>query len=88
MTVSIRHARANDAEFLAWVMLSASRGHLQQGVWDLIIGADEVGCLAYLRRLAVAETRSRCHYESFWVAEVDEHPGGALWWPASRVTRL
>ena len=36
------------------VMLSASRAHLARGLWDLIIGADEAGCLDYLRRLALA----------------------------------
>jgi ribosomal protein S18 acetylase RimI-like enzyme len=78
MTTSIRRARIDDAEFLAWVMLSASRAHLAQGGWDLFIGADEAACLDYLRRLAVAEPRSLCHYESFLVAEVDGQPGGAL----------
>jgi ribosomal protein S18 acetylase RimI-like enzyme len=78
MTISIRRARVDDAEFLARIMLSASRGHLTQGGWDLLIGADEAGCLDYLRRLAVAEPRSLCHYESFLVAEVDGQPGGAL----------
>jgi ribosomal protein S18 acetylase RimI-like enzyme len=78
MTVSIRCAQAEDSRFLAWVMLAASRAHLHRGVWDLLIGADEAGCLDYLQRLAVAEPRSLCHYESFLVAEVDGQPSGAL----------
>lgn len=76
--VSIRRAGRQDADFLAWVMLSASRGHLSCGVWDLIIGADEQGCLDYLRRLAIAEPHSLCHFDSFWVAEADGQPGAAL----------
>ncbi len=56
---------------LAWVMLAASRAHLRRGVWDLIIGADDAGCLDYLKRLTVAEPRSLCHFESFLVAEVE-----------------
>jgi ribosomal protein S18 acetylase RimI-like enzyme len=78
MAVSIRRAQADDASFLAWVMLAASRAHLPRGAWDLLIGTHEMGCLDYLRRLAVAEPRSLCHYESFWVAEVDGHLGAAL----------
>jgi len=78
MAAIIRHANAGDADFLAWVMLSASRGHLRRGVWDLIIGADEAGCLDYLRRLAVAQPRSLCHYEAFWVADFDGVPAAAL----------
>jgi ribosomal protein S18 acetylase RimI-like enzyme len=78
MTPMCRRGRREDAGFLAWAMLAASRGHLQRGVWDLIIGADEAGCLDYLSRLAVAEPRSLCHYESFWIAELEGRPAAAL----------
>jgi translation initiation factor 4G len=78
MAINIRRGRTDDAEFLAWAMLAASRAHLSRGVWDLLIGADEAGCLDYLRRLALAEPRSLCHYESFLVAEADGQPGAAL----------
>jgi ribosomal protein S18 acetylase RimI-like enzyme len=78
MAFRIRSGRADDADFLAWVMFSASRAHLARGLWDLIIGADEAGCLDYLKRLAVAEPRSLYHYESFLVAESDGTPAAAL----------
>jgi GNAT superfamily N-acetyltransferase len=78
MPTIIRRAQARDAEFLAWIMLSASRAHLPLGVWDLLIGAEERGCLDYLRRLALAEPRSLCHYEAFLVADVDGTPAAAL----------
>jgi ribosomal protein S18 acetylase RimI-like enzyme len=78
MATIFRRGRFEDAELLAWVMLAASRAHSGRGVWDLMIGASEAGCLEYLRRLAVTEPRSLCHYESFLVAEVDGHPGAAL----------
>lgn len=74
----LRRGRAEDAEFLAWVMLAASRAHLGRGLWDLIIGADEAGCLDYLRRLAVSEPRSLYHCESFLIAEADGAPAAAL----------
>ena len=78
MATHIRRAKPDDADFLAWAMLTASRAHLPRGVWDLIIGADEQGRLDYLRRLAVAELGSLCHYEAFLVADVDGEFGAAL----------
>lgn len=78
MSVSVRQARREDADFLAWVMLTASRSHLARGIWDLIIGADEQVCLRYLARLAVAEPRSLYHYKNFIVAAIDTQPAAAL----------
>src|SRR5580658_5645929 len=78
MAPRIRRANASDAEFLASVVLSASRAHLDRGLWDLIIGANEAGCLDYLRRLAIAEPRSLYHYDSFLIAEVDGARAAAL----------
>jgi ribosomal protein S18 acetylase RimI-like enzyme len=78
MRVRIRRASFDDTDFLAWVTYSASRSHLTRGLWDLIIGADEAGCLEYLSRLAAAEPRSLYHYESFFVAEVDGERAAAL----------
>jgi len=78
MALQIRRGVPHDAEFLARVMLSASRTQLERGLWDLIIGADEAGCLDYLRRLALAQPRSLYHYESFLIAEVDGDRAAAL----------
>jgi len=80
MAVRIRRGRPDDADaaFLAWAMFAASRAHLPRGLWDLIIGGDEVQCLAYLRRLALAEPRSLYRCESFLIAEVDDVPAAAL----------
>jgi ribosomal protein S18 acetylase RimI-like enzyme len=78
MALYIRRGVAHDAEFLAEVMLSASRAQLERGLWDLIIGADKTGCLDYLRRLALAQPRSLYHYESFLIAEVDGDRAAAL----------
>jgi len=78
MSVRIRRGCAGDADFLAWVMLAASRSHLSRGLWDLIIGAGEAGCLDYLRRLALAEPRSLYHCENFLIAEVSDERAAAL----------
>jgi ribosomal protein S18 acetylase RimI-like enzyme len=78
MKTKIRRGRPDDADFLARVMMLASRGHLRRGVWDLIAGGSEENCLDYLRRLAIAEPVSLCHYSSFIVAEHDRKPAAAL----------
>ena len=59
-------------------MMLASRGHLSRGVWNLIAGGSEENCLDYLRRLALTEPVSLCHYSSFLVAEHDGRPAAAL----------
>ena len=78
MDLKIRRATRDDADFLAWVMLASSRSHVSRGIWDLIIDADDAGCVYYLKRLAVAEPRSLCHYDSFLVAEAGGLPVAAL----------
>jgi GNAT superfamily N-acetyltransferase len=78
MALLIRRGTLDDAEFLAWAMFAASRAHLKRGLWDLIIGADEAGCLDYLRRLALAEPRSLYHCENFLIAEIDGERAAAL----------
>jgi ribosomal protein S18 acetylase RimI-like enzyme len=78
MIPNIRRATPSDADFLAWVMLAASRSHAPRGVWDLIVGAGDAACLDYLERLAVAETRSVCHYDGFLIAESEGRAAAAL----------
>ena len=78
MAVRIRTGEEADADFLAWVLLSASRAQMAKGMWDVIIEADQAGCLDYLRRLVLTEPRSLYHHQSFLVAEVDAVPAAAL----------
>jgi ribosomal protein S18 acetylase RimI-like enzyme len=78
MSAKIRRGKAEDADFLARVMMLASRGHLRRGVWDLIAGGSDQNCLDYLRRLALSEPVSLCHYSSFIVAEHEGQPAAAL----------
>lgn len=78
MLVKIRSGTPDDADFLAWVMLSSSRAHLARGMWDVIIGSDEAGCLEYLRRLAITEPHSLYHCTRFLIAEVEGTPAAAL----------
>jgi ribosomal protein S18 acetylase RimI-like enzyme len=78
MKVPIRLATADDAPFLAWVMLQAARGHLGRGIWDITLDRPERQCLAYLELLAVTPTRSWFHYSGFKVVDIDGHSVSAL----------
>jgi ribosomal protein S18 acetylase RimI-like enzyme len=78
MDVRTRRATTNDAAFLAWTMLAASRSHLPRAMWDVTLDRPEAECLAFLTELARTETRSWSHHSRFLVAEVDGRPAAAL----------
>lgn len=71
MDITIRTARADDAPFLARVMLTASRSHRPYGLWDHFVGGTEEDCLSFLERIAVTETPHLFHHQVFLVAEKD-----------------
>ena len=74
----IRKATAEDAEFLAWVVLAASRGHLAKGWFDIALHQSEDGCLRLLRSLTTTTALSRWHYSRFLVVESAGSPAAAL----------
>lgn len=74
----IRAATPEDANFLSWVMLAASRGHLPKGWFDIALNLPESGCLLFLQRLATATLPSRWHYSRFLVVESEGGPTAAL----------
>ena len=78
MDFKIRPARPDDASFLAWVMLTAGRSHLERGIWDIIIGRPEDECFTFIEHLTVTAEPHMLHYSIFIVAEVDERPVAAL----------
>jgi|SRR5436305_1419416 len=78
MTIRIRRATANDGDLLIWVMLAASRSHLDRGIWEYMNGSDEVATLAFLRRLSTTDTVHMFHQSLFLVAELDGEPGAAM----------
>jgi ribosomal protein S18 acetylase RimI-like enzyme len=77
-TPTIVEARAGHAPFIAWVVLTAFRSHLEHGLWDFFIDDDEPACLRYLETLATTDTPHWAHYSGFLVAEVDGRPAAAL----------
>ena len=76
--VTLRDATSADAEFLAWVMLTAMRSHLERGVWDYLFGWDEEKTLGYLSQLAVTGPDHMFRWSRFIVAEVDGQPAAGL----------
>ena len=78
MTLAIRPARPEDADFIAWTILAAQRGHLPRGWFDITLNWPEPQCLAFVRRIAAARTRSWWHTSQFMIAEVEGMPAAAL----------
>lgn len=78
MDVLLRPATIDDADFLAWAMLTAARSHLERGLWDITLNRCEEGSLSFLRELARTRTRSWGHYSGFIVAEVEGRAAAAL----------
>jgi GNAT superfamily N-acetyltransferase len=78
VTPAIRPARPDDADFIAWTILAAQRGHLPRGWFDIALHRPEAGCLAFVRRIALARTQSWWHVSQFMIAEVEGMPAAAL----------
>lgn len=77
-SVELRDAGEDDADFLAWVMLTAARSHVPLGIWEYINGTNEEQTTGFLRDLALSETVHWCHHSLFQIAEVDGTPAAAL----------
>jgi ribosomal protein S18 acetylase RimI-like enzyme len=76
--VKIVEARAEHAPFIAWVILTAQRSHLERGFWDHFLGGSEERVLRYLEALTTTEQPHWVHHTIFLVAEVDGRPAAAL----------
>jgi ribosomal protein S18 acetylase RimI-like enzyme len=71
MTILIREARSEDASFLAWVMLAATRSHLPYGLWEHFVGGSEEECLSFLRMISLTNTPHLFHHDTFLIAQED-----------------
>ena len=78
MAPTIRPAAFEDAGFVARNILAAQRGHLPRSAFEIALDRPEAECLAFLRRLTVARTKSWFHVSQFLIAEVDSEPAAAL----------
>jgi GNAT superfamily N-acetyltransferase len=78
MNPAIRRANVDDADFIAWTILMAQRGHRPRGWFDIMLGWSELECLAFVRGIAIGPVRSWWHVSRFWIAEIDGEPAAAL----------
>lgn len=75
---TIRPARPEDKGFIARTILSAQRGPLPRGWFDIALAWPEPQCLAFVERIATARRISWWHVSQFIIAEVDGNPAAAL----------
>jgi ribosomal protein S18 acetylase RimI-like enzyme len=78
VTPAIRPARLEDADFIAWTILTAQRGHRPRGWFDITLNWPEPQCLAFVRRIATAQRQSWWHVSQFIIAELEGEPAAAL----------
>ena len=78
MAIRIRRATERDLDLVTWVMLAASRSHLERGIWEYLNASGEAATLSFLRRLATTDTVNLFHWSLFLVAELDGEPGAAM----------
>ena len=78
VTPAIRPARPDDADFIAWTILAAQRGHRPRGWFDIALNRPEAECLAFVARIALARTVSWWHTSQFLIAELEGSPAAAL----------
>jgi ribosomal protein S18 acetylase RimI-like enzyme len=75
---AIRRATPDDADFIAWTILAAQRGHRPRGWFDIALDWPEQLSRAFVRRIALARSRSWWHTSHFLIAEADGRPAAAL----------
>jgi hypothetical protein len=80
MTITIRNARSDDAPFLAWIMLAATRSHLVYGLWDHFVKKTKKDCLAFPEAIAATGRPHLFHHETFRVAMEDGRPVAGYCW--------
>jgi len=76
--IKIVEARPEHVPFVAWVMLTAARSHVEKGMWDFMAGPDEARTLRFLEALASTDEPHWAHHSIFLVAEAGGRPVSAL----------
>ena len=76
--ITVVDARPEHAPFIAWVMLTAARSHVEKGMWEFMAGPDEARTLRFLEALASTDEAHWAHRSLFLVAEVGGRPASAL----------
>jgi GNAT superfamily N-acetyltransferase len=84
---TIRPGTADDAGFIAEIILSAQRGPRPRGWFDFALAQPESRVLGFLKRLAGGKQRSWYQASQFLIAEIDGEPAAALCAMPSLVAR-
>ena len=74
----IVEAQPKHAPFIAWVILTAFRSHLERGFWDFLRPGAPFRALRYLEALTTTKAAHWVHLPLFIIAEVDGEPAAAL----------
>jgi translation initiation factor 4G len=74
----IVEAEPKHAPFIAWVILTAFRSHLERGFWDFMRPGTDEEILRYLEALTTTKAAHWVHLPLFIIAEVDGEPAAAL----------
>ena len=74
----IRRARPEDARFLAWGILAATRSHRPRSFFDLLLPESEEERLDLIQELVLQEKPSWWHWSLFWIAGRSGEPEAAL----------
>ena len=79
MSITIKQASADDASFLAQMILQSSRAGKKEGLFDLLFGTDnDEIVLEKLEKLTQTQAKSHCHYKNFLIAQMDGKNVGTL----------
>ena len=74
----IIEAQPKHAPFIAWVILTAFRSHLERGFWDFLRPGTDDEILRYLEALTTTKAEHWAHLPLFIIAEIDGEPAAAL----------
>ncbi len=78
MTTTIRPATPDDAAFLGWASVIASRSQLERGWFEIVLERDDAFCFEFAEYLTLAKAVSWWHWSLFLVAEVDGEIASAM----------
>lgn len=79
MSLKIKQATADDASFVAQMILQSSRAGKKEGLFDVLFGTnDDTVVLKKLEKLTQTEAKSHCHYKNFLIAQMDGKSVGTL----------
>lgn len=78
LPTQIRRARPEDAQFLAWTILAATRSHRPRSFFDLLLPESEQERLDLIEALVLQEKPSWWHWSLFWIAARGSESAAAL----------